>query len=210
MTKEELIVKLCKLHNYKNYYDLGAYPNRDTINLFNQLIKINVNIYAFDPASNPYNLLVSKFGNKINSFNIGVSNKNEKLTLYNVPVKDGGSSFDKNFLLGRDDDSIKYPTDNRSRIYKSEVQTVVLYDFIKQNNLPLPDLIKMDVENWEDKILSTFDFSKHCPILIISFHSMNTINYMKKHTKKYYTYERQYFMGKYNNERKYFYLTPKT
>ena len=82
MNKEDLIIKLCKTRGYKNYYDLGAFPNKDTINLYNRLIKNNVNIYAFEPHVGSYELLVKNFGKKINSFPIAAGAKNKKLILY--------------------------------------------------------------------------------------------------------------------------------
>jgi len=209
MKKEELIFEIFKENNFKVYYDLGAYPIPESIELYYGLIEMNVEIYAFEPAQDSYNLLVDEFGDKIHSFPIGVGDKKETLYLYNMPDKNGASSFDKKYLLGRDDQSIKEARSDHSEVYTTEHEMIVLYDFIEENGLPYPDLIKMDVENWEHLILSTIDFTKHLPIITLSCHTIDAINGMKKYTKAYYELERYLFLGKFGNERKFFHLVPK-
>jgi len=197
--QEDLIFNLFKLHGYKSYYDLGAYPTYKTVKLFNSLLDIGVNIYAFDPDENAYQLLIEKFGNKINSYKLGVGDKNKKLPLYSPLIGHWLSSFDKDQIKRSISTSIQ-------KMIMSE--TIILYDFIEKNNLKLPDLIKVDVENWEVKIFKSIDFNKHRPIIIVEQHTVNTKIYLNTFLSKFYKIQQYYFLRENKKLRFYFYLIP--
>lgn len=210
VSKEELIISLFKLNGYKTYYDLGAYPTIESVRIFNRLIDMEVDIYAFEPSEELYNSLVKKFASKIHNYKIGLSDKNEDLLLYNLPGVHGASSFDKKFLLERDDYEKRGKSPDFLEVYTTKSCTVILYDFIEKNNLPVPDLIKIDVENWEIKILRSIDFSKYRPELILFSHSKDTLDYMKIHLKNIYNINKKIFVDEeHNYYRHYFYLSTK-
>jgi len=207
ISQEEFIINFFETTGKKTYYDLGAYPNKETIELFSRLIDLGIDIYAFEPAPDPFKLLKEKFGETINSFNLGASDKNETLILYNLELKHGASTYDLNFFFEREDPEMKKYNLKPHKVFETESRTVRLSDFIKENNLPNPDLIKMDVENWEDKVLKGIDFSLYKPILIIEGHSDKTISFLKEYLKKLYKIEKIFFLDeKFNHKRYYFYL----
>jgi len=202
-----LIIDLFKSNKLSIYYDIGAYPDARTVSLFNNLLKRNVKIFAFEPYQESYNKLVDLFGNKINVYKLGVSNKNEILKLYSVKGMLGLSTFVDVFNI-KNEFTTKFFLDlNNVDICKA--QTVRLDDFINKHLLPIPDVIKIDVEDWEDKTISSIPFESYKPILILEFHREKSKEIVSNKLRHIYEIVRYKHYNSYNEIRSYYVFTPK-
>jgi FkbM family methyltransferase len=113
-------------------FDLGGYHGEWSNKIFD---KYKCNIYIFEPIEDFYNLIYNKFkdNNKIKVFNFGISDVNEKMF---ISLQNDGSSF--NFK-------------NENQL-ECEVKSII--DVLTENNIKKIDLIKINVEGDEYKILN--------------------------------------------------------
>lgn len=146
-----------EIHKNQVFYDLGACEGRFTV----YSGKKNIKTYSFEPDCYNFNVLKENIElNKLNNVFIyknAVSNVNKDLYLLkNQPWEGGHLKILEN---GERVESIENYKE------KELVKTVKLDDFIKDNNLPYPDYIKVDVDGNEINFIEG---------------SKNTLEYCKK------------------------------
>jgi FkbM family methyltransferase len=206
-SSDSFTIDMFKDSDLSIYYDIGAYPDTRTVSLFNELLQLNVSIFAFDPHQESYDKLISIFGNKINSYKLGVSNKTEQLKLYNVKEMCGFSTFVNVFKVRNEFTTRFFPDLNNVNSY--EVQTVQLDKFIKQYSLPVPDVIKIDVEDWEVKTIDSIPFEIYKPILIVECHREKTLVQVSDKLKHIYNRVQYKHHNSYNKIRSYYVFVPR-
>lgn len=126
------------------FYDIGANHGYYTI----KYASLTKQIYAFEPVSKTFDLLKRNIRlNKINNafaYKLGVSDENKKtiINLYNSCAND--SIFIRNI-----------PEDHPCKLIGTEkIQTIKLDSFVKENNIPAAQIIKIDVEGAELFVLN--------------------------------------------------------
>lgn len=144
-----------KILNKKNQFNLIFDIGTNKGQSINQFLRVNpkVLIYGFEPNTNHYNKLLGKKNLRI--FNIGCSNVNSELT-FHENILDESSTFEevdieskwlkkKADILGR----------SKNELIKSsyKVECVKLSSFIRKYSINEIDLIKIDVEGHEYKVL---------------------------------------------------------
>lgn len=130
---------------YKKYispgtvaYDIGAHIGVIAI----QMKMAGAEVYAFEPSPNnfPY-LKINCSRANIKCFDVAV---HEKAYECFTEFKDCRTDYIDS--TGKKMDSVQH------------IKYCVLEDFIKDNNLPLPNFIKLDIEGMESIVLKTFKF----------------------------------------------------
>jgi len=155
----ELVQKILnKLILEKNitFYDIGANTGYYGI-LAAFLDKQKIKTYSFEPLIEYVNCinesaLLNHLDNiKVFNFALGNENKSKQIQLAG-----SGSSLDTNFL-------------DNPNLQTREIQVRKLDDLILENNLSLPDFIKIDVEGYEYEVLQGCleTIKKSQPILFI-------------------------------------------
>jgi FkbM family methyltransferase len=150
-------------------YDIGA--NIGLYSVYAALKRKDIKIIGFEPDETVYNCIsktIKSFPDQeIKIFKKGVGLKNETLKLYHSSVNDGGHSF-----AVRDDE------DEKQYIGYEEVEVVNLDDFIKSNNLPMPDVVKIDVEGFELEVLSGMKktLEETAPVLMVESNNQDIID----------------------------------
>ena len=148
--------------------DIGAHKG-ETINFF--LSNFNVyKIYAFEPNEKLYKLLLNKkryISNKVELLNCGVGEE-EKIIPLNITIDSASSTFNeidinskyykkKNMILSMF-------SKNKTLFDKNQSAKIIkLSSFLDQKNLMKIDILKIDTEGFEFKILkgiNTVDFKK--------------------------------------------------
>ena len=124
-----------------------------------RFIKIfdNPTIHSFEPIKKEYDYMIKKFKGKnniiLNNFAIG---EKKCIKEFNVTAKTGNSSFnniqkDTKWLKAR---SKEYNISEENYIVKKEkISIETLDDYIKKQNLKRIDLLKIDTQGYEDKVL---------------------------------------------------------
>lgn len=179
--QEEFILKIAEVDKSKCYYDIGAGPGLDVWLTMNLLQKGNIDIIAFEPSREGYLSYQKLFGQykKVKLFNIGLGNKAEVRNLKIIPSRYHWATF----LNNRLDKLIKNKhlpfikdnviiTDQRARIE-------LLDSFANKKSLPIPDIIKIDAEGWEYKVVLGAQklIKKNLPVLFIEFHHESNKNF---------------------------------
>lgn len=149
------IIRKTKLPEYKEltflqkylcknitFIDIGA--NIGTYSLFvAKICNNNLNLFAFEPNKNTYKkLLFNLTLNNINScniFNYAISNKIQETHLWLDGNNDGANSLLPN---------------NKNK--KQKIQTTTLLNICQKKHIKKIDLLKIDVEGFEDKALLPF------------------------------------------------------
>ena len=146
----EDIILLALLHDVENgfYVDVGAnYPIIDSVTkLFYQHGWRGINI---EPIPALYDQLKDDRPEDVN-LNIGIGEKNNKITFYeniNIP---GHSSF-------------KRPDNKGAEIKEYEVSIKTLRDVFENNHVKRIHFLKVDVEGFEDEVISSNDWNKYRP-----------------------------------------------
>lgn len=158
---EDTIVDLMLKNNLKTYYDIGASLTTKTVKLFETLLSHNINIYAFEPNPLTFQELKDKFGYAIQAYNVGIGNKHETRVLYSTTEDLFLSSFSEKFL------TIKTGLNN---FHKAACEIVRLDDFINEEVIYKPDLIKVDTEDWEDQVFCSIPLDL-MPVILAEYHS---------------------------------------
>lgn len=136
-------------------FDIGANQGQ-SIDRFKKIFT-NPKIYAFEPIEFEYDKLVNKYQNDpniiLNNFAVGEQTCTRN---FYITAKTGNSSFNK---IREDSDWLKvrskqYGTtvDKYTKI-KKKVKIVSLDDYCNINEINHIDLIKIDTQGYEDKIL---------------------------------------------------------
>lgn len=147
------IYKFFKKKELKIIFDIGSYKG-EFVDIF--VNKYNsTKFYLFEPMQENFFYLKKKFINNKNIFiiNKGLCDKNMFLPLY-INVTSNASTFSKlnnnaffcklrKFLLGE-----------KKLVIKKEIcKLTSLDEFVKKNNVDYIDLLKIDVEGFEFKVL---------------------------------------------------------
>jgi len=145
---------------YKKYtnketiaYDIGAHIGVIAL----QMKAAGADVYAFEPSPNNFPYL------KINCERVGIKcfdvALHEKSYQCLTQFKDCRTDYKNEF--GQTVDTFQ------------QIKYCVLEDFIKENNLPLPNFIKLDIEGMESLVLNTFTFlfEKQKPSMYVEIHA---------------------------------------
>ena len=114
-------------------------------------------IHSFEPIKTEFDYMCSKFKNNKNIFlnNFALGDKIEEKE-FNVTAKTGNSSFNK-INLGTDWlklKSKKYNTSEEGYVTSvQKVNVIKLDDYCKDKNINVIDLVKIDTQGYEDKVL---------------------------------------------------------
>ncbi len=139
-----LWIDLCK--NAAVIFDIGA--NTGIYSLTAKSLNPNSRVYAFEPVKRVFNKLTENV--QLNKFDItcvekAVSNKNGTALIYDN---------DQEHIYSVTVNKNMFPTD--TKVIETQIETITLDSFIKQNHLPKIDLIKIDVETHEAEVLEGF------------------------------------------------------
>ena len=151
---------------YKKYikpgsvaYDIGAHIGIIAI----QMKMAGADVYAFEPSPNnfPY-LKTNSLRANIKCFDIAV---HEKTYQCFTEFKDCRTDYIDS--TGKKTDTIQH------------IKYYVLEDFIKENNLPMPNFIKLDIEGMESLVLKTFKFLFETvrPTIYVEIHAQSKTLY---------------------------------
>ena len=144
-----------KISNNPIIFDVGGNKGQSIekyLKIFDKPI-----IHSFEPIKTEFDYMCSKFKNNKNIFlnNFALGDKIEEKE-FNVTAKTGNSSFNK-INLGTDWlklKSKKYNTSEEGYVTSvQKVNVIKLDDYCKDNNISLIDLVKIDTQGYEDKVL---------------------------------------------------------
>jgi len=144
-----------KISNNPIIFDVGGNKGQSIENylkIFDKPI-----IHSFEPIKTEFDYMCSKFKNNKNIFlnNFALGDKTEEKE-FNVTAKTGNSSFNK-INLGTDWLKLRSKQYNTSEEgYVTSVQKVnviKLDDYCKDKNINVIDLVKIDTQGYEDKVL---------------------------------------------------------
>ncbi|MBD1139677.1 FkbM family methyltransferase [Pelagibacterales bacterium SAG-MED38] len=157
------------LPNNPIIFDIGANKGQ-SIEKFSKL-SIAPQIHSFEPLRKEYEILKKKF-NKENIFlnNCAVGNLNEKRK-FNISIKSDSSSF---YNINKNTDWIKKRSSEHN-VSESEyanntvtVDVVTIDDYVLKNKINKIDLLKIDTECHEDKVLEgALNTIKNIPVNIV-------------------------------------------
>ena len=158
--------------DYKNkvnlIIDLGA--NFGSASICFALRYPDATIMAFEPATETYKILElnTKIFNQIFCYNLAASNKSKEQKIYIDTDKMGRSSLVSDHL-------------NYNFNHQEKVQSVDFNNFIIENNIDKIDILKIDIEGSEYKVLTSMkNFLINVGIIYIEMHGKNNINKLRK------------------------------
>jgi FkbM family methyltransferase len=136
-------------------YDIGAHIGVIAI----QMKMAGAEVYAFEPSPNNFphlNINCSRAG--IKCFDIAVHEKTYQCL---TQFKDCRTDYKNE--EGKTVDTFQ------------QIKYCILEDFIKENNLPMPNFIKLDIEGMESVVLKTFKFLfESCrPTIYVEIHAQS-------------------------------------
>ncbi len=141
--------------NLKNAIDIGAHKGE----FLSSIISINkrIKVHSFEPQLAICKKLKSKFKNYKNIFiyNLAISNVNKKKKL-NINIKTSTSTFssyNKNSYWKKFKDFLLTGSNKSSFIGYEIVNSITLDNFFKKKKIKNIDLLKIDTEGHEAKIL---------------------------------------------------------
>jgi len=171
------------------FYDIGANIGYYSI----RFAKISQEIHSFEPVKKTFEILTkNKSVNNIENLYLhkyGVSNQNKSLNI-NLYSSSGNNSIIKRNI----------PENHPCKfIGVEEITTVTLDSYIKDNRIPLPDLIKIDVEGAELYVLEGAKdvISSKKPIIIFEYSetTFNDANYKFENIIQYFNGMDYLFFG---------------
>jgi FkbM family methyltransferase len=128
-------------------FDIGA--NTGVYSLLAKAVQPDAKVYAFEPVKRVYEKLNNNI--RLNNYDIlatekAISNYTGEACIYDLDSEHIYSvTVNKNMI------------EEQAASLKTMIQTVTLNDFIKINNIPKIDLIKIDVETHEPEVLEGFN-----------------------------------------------------
>ncbi|MBK5284702.1 MAG: FkbM family methyltransferase [Bacteroidia bacterium] len=153
----KLWMKLCE--NSEIIIDIGA--NTGLYPLTAKAINPNSKVYAFEPVKRVFmklreNILLNSFD--INPIEKAVSNNDGIAIIY-----DTNEEHVLSVTVNKNLNPSNIP------VIETPVETMTLNSFVRQNNLPKIDLMKIDVETHEPEVLEGFSdyLSKYKPTMLI-------------------------------------------
>ena len=144
-----------KISNNPIIFDVGGNKGQSIekyLKIFDKPI-----IHSFEPIKTEFDFMCSKFRNNKNIFlnNFALGDKTEEKEL-NVTARTGNSSFNK-INLGTDwlkKTSKKFNTSEKGYVTSvQKVNVIKLDNYCKDNNINVIDLLKIDTQGYEDKVL---------------------------------------------------------
>jgi len=123
------------------FYDIGA--NIGMYSVYSLMNHPLTSIYSFEPEPHTYALIkktLESTTGEYHLYNVAIGPKNEERKIYTSSLNDGGHSFSNE---GFDKDESKF----------SLVKIVNLDNFRSKESIPLPDVVKIDVEGFELEVL---------------------------------------------------------
>jgi FkbM family methyltransferase len=144
-----------KISNNPIIFDVGGNKGQSIekyLKIFDKPI-----IHSFEPIKTEFDLMSSKFRNNKNIYlnNFALGDKTEEKE-FNVTAKTSNSSFNK-INLGTDWLKVRskqYNTSEESYVTSvQKVNIIKLDDYCKDNNISVIDLVKIDTQGYEDKVL---------------------------------------------------------
>jgi FkbM family methyltransferase len=148
------------------FVDVGA--NIGFYSVLASKLSKNIQVYAFEPASGPFkflekNININNLQSSITPFMVALSGKNGAIDFYEY--KNPKYSYLKYNLGGVSSELNLKETAN---LNKTRVKSITIDDFIKEESIYEIDLIKLDTEGTEDKILKAGNIllKKIRPIII--------------------------------------------
>jgi FkbM family methyltransferase len=153
----KLWLKLCERSDI--IFDVGA--NTGIYSLVAKAVNPCSTVYAFEPVERVFEKLHENIA--LNNYNItaikkALSDKDGSAIIYDTSAEHVYSvTVNKN---------LSAPETN---VIETKIETVTLNSFIKDNNIPKIDLIKIDVETHEPEVLEGFSdyLSKFRPVMLI-------------------------------------------
>ena len=144
-----------KISNNPIIFDVGGNKGQSIekyLKIFDKPI-----IHSFEPIKTEFDIMCGKFRNNKNIFlnNFALGDKTEEKEL-NVTASTGNSSFNKinfgtDWLKVR---SKQYNTSEEGYVNSvQKVNVIKLDDYCKDNNISVIDLVKIDTQGYEDKVL---------------------------------------------------------
>jgi FkbM family methyltransferase len=149
-------------------YDIGA-ANGTTAKCFAKLKQIS-SIHAFEPIPASYQELaaVSRQFVKIECYQVAMGNITGEKTLYLNNFVNASSLLSPSNLLQKEVIGVNI-TD------KIQIQVVRLDEYVREKSLPIPHLIKIDVQGYEKEVIAggidTISKAKYC-FMEMSFQSL--------------------------------------
>jgi len=144
-----------KISNNPIIFDVGANKGQ-SIEKYLKMFEKPI-IHSFEPIKTEFDYMCSKFKNNKNIFlnNFALGNKIEEKE-FNVTAKTGNSSFNK-INLGTDWLKVRskhYNTSEEGYVTSvQKVNVIKLDDYCKDKNINVIDLVKIDTQGYEDKVL---------------------------------------------------------
>ena len=136
-------------------YDIGAHIGEISI----QMKIKGADVYAFEPSPNNFPILEKNCEHLgIECYDIAL---HEKTYDCDTPFKDCKTDYYD--ASGKKTDSMQH------------IRYHILENFIKENNLPMPNFIKLDIEGMESLVLKTFKFLfESCrPTMYVEIHAQS-------------------------------------
>lgn len=124
-------------------FDVGAHEG-ETIKRFNNLFT-NPEIHSFEPQNKCFELL-KKFKNKktfINNYALGDKEEQNKIYVNNDDSSSSIHNIDNNSNFLK----------NLKNVSQQDINISTLDEYIKKNNINHIDILKIDVQGYEDKVL---------------------------------------------------------
>jgi FkbM family methyltransferase len=136
-------------------YDIGAHIGQISV----QMKDKGADVYAFEPSPNNFPIL------KKNCEHLGIK-------CYDVALHEKTYDCDTPF---KDCKTDYYDTSGKKTDSIQHIKYHNLENFIKENNLPMPNFIKLDIEGMESLVLKTFKFLfESCrPTMYVEIHAQS-------------------------------------
>ena len=180
------------IRGFKNksiFYDIGA--NVGVFTIFSSIIK-DINCFAFEPNALNFQILVkniniNKLTKNVFAYPIGLSDITEFTTLYMNGLTTGGSGHS----VGKPYDHNLEISDEFNR--KQQVLSIKIDDLIEKWNFPVPNYLKIDVDNIENKVVkgaSKLIKNKNLKSVLIEINperkdDLEILNFLKSHGFKF-------------------------
>lgn len=151
--------KIIKFINNKEksiIFDVGANKGQ-SIKRFKKIYKDSV-IHSFEPGGIECDKIKSKYGNDKNVFinNVGVGEKKESLE-FNINANTTHSSFKQlleNTTWIKKRSKVQNIKDDKYTVSKEIKQIISLDDYALENKINLIDVLKIDTQGYEDKVIA--------------------------------------------------------